>query len=115
MDNVASRHVRTLWNITARFSTVYRLATLWLTEEKTMARTSPWKVSDELWEQVEPLLPPAPSHAKGGRPRMSDRQAFTAIAYVLRTGIQWNTLPRELGASSTVHDRFQEGEPNAVC
>lgn len=30
--------------------------------------------------------------------------------YVLRTGIQWNALPRELGASSTVHDRFQEWE-----
>jgi putative transposase len=29
---------------------------------------------------------------------------------VLRTGIQWNALPRELGASSTVHDRFQEWE-----
>lgn len=41
---------------------------------------------------------------------MSDRQAFTAIVYVLRTGIQWNALPRELGASSTVHDRFQEWE-----
>jgi len=30
--------------------------------------------------------------------------------YILRTGIQWNALPRELGASSTVHDRFQEWE-----
>jgi putative transposase len=39
---------------------------------------------------------------------MPDRQAFEAIVYVLRTGIQWNALPRELGASSTVHDRFQE-------
>lgn len=41
---------------------------------------------------------------------MPDRQAFTAIMYVLRTGIQWNALPRELGASSTIHDRFQEWE-----
>lgn len=41
---------------------------------------------------------------------MDDRQAFAAIIYVLRTGIQWNALPRELGASSTVHDRFQEWE-----
>ncbi len=73
-----------------------------------MARTYPWKVSDELWEKVKPLLPAAPSHAKGGRPRMEDRKAFEAIVYVLRTGIQWNALPRELGASSTVHDRFQE-------
>src|SRR5256714_15606640 len=73
-----------------------------------MPRTRPWEVSDELWEQVRPLIPPAPSHAKGGRPRLDDRRAFEAIVYLLRTGIQWNALPRELGASSTVHDRFQE-------
>ena len=41
---------------------------------------------------------------------MDDRKAFAAIVRVLRTGIQWNALPRELGASSTVHDRFQEWE-----
>jgi putative transposase len=41
---------------------------------------------------------------------MEDRKAFEAIIYVLRTGIQWNALPREWGASSTVHDRFQEWE-----
>jgi putative transposase len=75
-----------------------------------MARTRPWEVSDELWDRVKPLIPPAPSHAKGGRPRMDDRKAFEAIIYVLRTGMQWNALPRELGASSTVHDRFQEWE-----
>jgi putative transposase len=75
-----------------------------------MARTKPWKVSDEFWEKVQPLIPPAPSHAKGGRTRMDDRDAFAAMIYVLRTGIQWNALPRQMGASSTVHDRYQEWE-----
>jgi putative transposase len=75
-----------------------------------MPRTRPWEVTDEFWEQVRPLIPPAPSHAKGGRPRLSDRRAFEVIVYVLRTGIQWNALPRELAASSTVHERFQEWE-----
>src|SRR5260221_3188921 len=75
-----------------------------------MPRTRPWEVTDEFWEQVRPLIPPAPSHAKGGRPRLEDRRAFEAIVYVLRTGIQWNALPRELGASSTVHERFQQWE-----
>ncbi len=41
---------------------------------------------------------------------MDDRRAFEAVIYVLRTGIQWNAFPRELGASSTVQDRFQEWE-----
>src|SRR5918992_5421908 len=75
-----------------------------------MARTEPWRVTDEFWEKVRPLIPPAPSHAKGGRRRMDDREAFAAMIYVLRTGIQWNALPREIGASSTVHDRYQEWE-----
>jgi len=44
---------------------------------------------------------------------MDDRKAFAAIVYVLRTGIQWNALPRELGASSTVHDRFQESDASS--
>ena len=36
---------------------------------------------------------------------MDDRDAFAAMIYVLRTGIRWNALPRQMGASSTVHDR----------
>lgn len=64
-------------------------------------------IPDALWLEIEQLLPPAKPKQKPGRPRMDDRQAMTAIFYVLRTGCQWNALPRCLGASSTVHDRFQ--------
>jgi putative transposase len=42
------------------------------------------------------------------RPRMNGRNAMSAIFYILRTGCQWKELPRDLGASSTVHDRFQK-------
>lgn len=42
-----------------------------------------------------------------GKQPVSDRVCMDAIFYVLRTGIQWKALPREFGASSTVHDRFQ--------
>ena len=72
-----------------------------------MARTYPWKVSDALWEGVEPLIPVRPPHPKGERRAADDRQMISAIVYVLRMGIQWNALPRELGASSTVYDRFR--------
>ena len=79
-----------------------------------MARTYPWKVSDALWERVEPVIPVRPPHPKGGRPAASDRQMFSAIIYVLPTGIQWSALPRELGASSTVYDRFRWWESQEV-
>ena len=67
-----------------------------------------YQIPDELWERIKPLLPPPRQKRKPGRPRMDDRQAMTAIFYLLRTGCQWKALPRSLGAPSTVHDRFQE-------
>lgn len=65
-------------------------------------------VDDVTWQRVATLIPPAPSHARGGRPRMPDRQAFDAILYVLRAGITWRDLPRQFGASSTVYGRLRE-------
>ena len=57
-------------------------------------------VSDELWDAVEPLLPPHPPQPKGGRPWLPDRPALCGIIYVLKTGIQWQMLPLELGCGS---------------
>jgi putative transposase len=61
---------------------------------------------ESLWLAVEPLLPEPKPRPRGGRPPMPNRDAFFAIFYVLRTGLQWKALPRTLGAASTVHDRF---------
>ena len=52
-------------------------------------------VDDELWELVEPLLPPEPENPKGGRPRVSSRGALESIVYVLRSGVPWRMLPKE--------------------
>jgi putative transposase len=67
-----------------------------------------YEISDEFWKKVEPLLPPPKPKKKSGRPRKEDRKIMNAIFYILRTGCQWKALPRSYGASSTVHDRFQE-------
>lgn len=75
-----------------------------------MAGTKPWELSDAMWERAQPLLPEPKPHPKGGRPRRSDRQMLGAMLYVLRTGLQWNALPREIGASTTVYDRFRAWE-----
>jgi transposase len=53
-------------------------------------------VSKELWERIEPLLPSEPPKPKGGRRRVADRQALTGILLVLKTGIPWEDLPRQL-------------------
>ena len=85
-------------------------------------RIKTWEISDELWKKVAPLIPDAAQRRDasrtykrkpgGGRkPIYGDRVYFSAIVYVLRTGIIWNALPREkfggLG-SSALHERFQE-------
>ena len=69
-----------------------------------------WRMPDEMWEQVKPLLPPRKAHPLGcHRPRVSDRTAMDAIFFVLRTGIQWNALNvTGLCSSSSAHRRFQE-------
>ncbi len=59
-------------------------------------------VTDELWEVIEPLLPPEPPKSKGGRPRVDDRAALTGILFVLKTGIPWEMLPQEMGCGSGV-------------
>src|SRR5918911_4544606 len=54
-------------------------------------------VSDELWNAIAPLLPPAPPKPKGGRPRVPDRAALAGIIFVLKSGIPWEMLPLEMG------------------
>src|SRR6478735_8031591 len=53
--------------------------------------------SDELWSIVEPLLPKPGPKKKDGRPRIPDRACLTGIVFVLKTGIQWEDLPQEMG------------------
>jgi transposase len=56
-------------------------------------------VPDELWEIIQPLLPPPkPRRFRyPGRKPISDRQALTGIPFVLKTGIPWEDLPAEMG------------------
>ncbi len=71
--------------------------------------TTGFRISDELWAVLEPLLPVHVNRHRfgGGRPRVSDRRCADAIFYVLRTGGQWAALHEtELCAKSTAHDRF---------
>lgn len=65
-------------------------------------------VPDDLWDLIEPLLPPEPPKPKGGRPRVPDRVALAGILYRVRTGCQWKALPRDFGSGSTCHLRMTQ-------
>ena len=66
-----------------------------------------WLLPDELWARVEPVLLRRYPLAKTGRPRTDLRRVLDGIIYRLRSGVQWNQLPREFGDDSTVHRWFQ--------
>jgi transposase len=67
-----------------------------------------WRVDDALWAEIQPLFVIDKPRKKPGRPRLDDRPIFDGLIWLARNGGQWATLPREFGAKSTVHARFQE-------
>lgn len=59
-------------------------------------------VAGALWSVIKPLLPREPAKQKGGRPPVPARAALSGILFVLRTGIDWEMLPPEMGCGSGV-------------
>jgi transposase len=59
-------------------------------------------IDDALWARIEPLLPKPPRRRwkNMGRPRVPDRAALTGIVFVLRSGLPWQMLPKEMGCGS---------------
>jgi transposase len=55
---------------------------------------------DELWKEIEPLLPPDElPGSQGGRPRIRNKTVMRGIFFVLSTGIRWEDVPQEIGCS----------------
>jgi transposase len=81
------------------------------------ADVASWELSDSLWARIEPLLPKVKSRYRGrgkqrkhigGRPIADRRKVMSGIVYVLRTGCQWNALPKaQYGSGKTAHSYFQ--------
>jgi putative transposase len=66
-----------------------------------------WHVNDELWEIIRSILKELDPPSATGRPRTGQREALDGIIYVMRTGGQWNQLPRKFGDDSSVHRTMQ--------
>ena len=64
----------------------------------------------ELWERIAPLLPVSLPKPKGGRPPVPNQNALRGILFVLKTGIRWADLAKEMGCGSgmTCWRRLQE-------
>lgn len=67
-----------------------------------------WRCPHDLWNTIiAPLLLELDPPAKTGRPRTNQRRALDGMIYELRTGCQWNVLPKEFGDDSSVHRTMQ--------
>jgi transposase len=78
---------------------------------KAKTKATRWKISDELWSKIEPLLPvPVNTHPRGGgKKRVAYRTVMNGILFVLKTGCQWKALDATgICSGSTAHARFQE-------
>jgi transposase len=58
-------------------------------------------LDNRLWERIEPLLPVKKRRSRyPGRKPLSNRAVLTGILFVLKTGMPWEYLPREMGWGS---------------
>jgi transposase len=59
-------------------------------------------LDDKLWELIGPLLPPPKKRRRRnpGRKPKDNRSVLTGILFVLKTGIPWEYLPKEMGCGS---------------
>ncbi len=67
------------------------------------------ELTEKQWEGIAPLIPELPRRTEGrGRPWAESRSLLNGMLWVLRTGAQWEDLPRRYGTKSTCHRRFQQ-------
>lgn len=67
----------------------------------------PSDLSNEQWEVIEVVIPAEKSGKQGGRHRgVSMREVINAMLYLTRSGCQWDMLPHDLPAKSTVYEYF---------
>jgi transposase len=63
--------------------------------------------TDDLWNELGPVVKRAKRHKGGKLPKLSDRMFFEALLYWARTGLPWRDLPDVFGAWDAVYNRFR--------
>ena len=61
----------------------------------------PSDLTDDEWAHVEPLIPPA--RRGGNRRTVVLREIVNGLMFVLSTGCQWRSIPKDLAPKSTVY------------
>ncbi len=79
------------------------------TKRKVKRLETIWECPDDLWDNfIEPVLADLDPRKPGpGRKRIDPRKALNGMIYQMRTGCQWNALPKRFGDDSSVHRTMQ--------
>ncbi len=80
------------------------------TENQTKPLPTIWNVPDTLWSVMQHVLVVYDPPSKRGRPRIDARRALDGILFRMRTGCQWNHLPKAFGDDASVHRTLQRWE-----
>ena len=73
-----------------------------------------WEVPEPLWQRIEPILREFWPRKPTGRRPANWRLILNGIIFRMRTGCQWDQLPRRFGPKSTVHGWFQRWAEGGV-
>jgi transposase len=65
------------------------------------------EIPDNLWAKIRPILRESWPKKPTGRRTADWRAALNGIIFRMRTGCQWEQLPRKFGPKGTVHDWFR--------
>jgi transposase len=81
---------------------------MWMTENRARYNRDKLRYPSDLteaeWTHIEPLIPLA---KRGGRKRsVNVREVLNGLMYVLSTGCQWRSIPKDLPPKSTVFHYF---------
>jgi putative transposase len=66
-----------------------------------------WHVPNGLWDKIRPIIERLDPPKHTGRKRIDPRAALDTIIFRMRSGCQWNQLPKEFPDDSSVHRTFQ--------
>jgi AcrR family transcriptional regulator len=112
-------------NLEEMFQAVYQLIIHWLqggesvperidpfTMDTVGRKKYPSDISDEQWEKLKGILPPAKG---GGRPRSMDlREVVDALLYLAATRCPWRMLPHDFPGWQTVYAYARQWEQAGV-
>jgi hypothetical protein len=62
-------------------------------------------LSDPLWQQIAPLLPP--QKPPRGRPAVEHQRLLEGLLWIMRTGAPWREMPAAYGSWHTAYSRYQ--------